>query len=94
MVAFEYNRQSKKDGEKARRDGAYKQLEESRYEEQLEVRFFSFFVSCSKPAEIGQGFDTLPCLCCNLQGVQSAHALRAECVGTYMASVTMPESAG
>lgn len=38
VVAFEYNRQSKKDGEKARKESAYRQQAESRYEEQREVR--------------------------------------------------------
>jgi hypothetical protein len=38
VVAFEYNRQSKKDGEKARKEGALRQQAESRYQEQLEVR--------------------------------------------------------
>ena len=37
MVAFEYNRQSKKDDAKSRKDSAYKQMEETRYREQLEV---------------------------------------------------------
>ena len=37
VVAFEYNRQSRKDGEKAQKDSAYKQMEETRYREQLEV---------------------------------------------------------
>ena len=39
VVAFEYNRQSRKDGEKAQKDSAYKQMEETRYREQLEVCF-------------------------------------------------------
>ena len=39
VVAFEYNRQSKKDGEKARKESAYRSEAESRYREQLEVRF-------------------------------------------------------
>ncbi|KAK9837024.1 hypothetical protein WJX81_008079 [Elliptochloris bilobata] len=38
VVAFEYNRQSKKDSEKARKEGAYKQMEETRYREQLEAQ--------------------------------------------------------
>jgi hypothetical protein len=38
VVAFEYNRQSKKDGEKARKESALRQQAESRYREQLEAR--------------------------------------------------------
>lgn len=38
VVAFEYNRQSKKDGEKARKESAYRNEAESRYREQLEAQ--------------------------------------------------------
>lgn len=75
MVAFEYNRQSRKDGEKARKDGAYKQMEETRYREQLEA------CPSSQPAgAMIRVLDALPVL-------QVCSAVRRECMGTYYPSM-------